>query len=134
MTAETDLIQQLRAKVIAFQEGTHLRPKPSAAARAEMRGIQGTLAVVLAEIDAALQQRDERLATVEHERAWQPIETYRPTERVILLVALIQDGIVWRVSEASFNGLGWYTKSGEACHWRTHYMPLPPPPKVTTDG
>ncbi len=68
MTAETDLIQQLRAKVIAFQEGTHLRPKPSAAARAEMRGIQGTLAVVLAEIDAALQQRDERLATVEHER------------------------------------------------------------------
>ncbi len=65
------------------------------------------------------------------EEPWQPIMTApsaRPGE--LVLVALIRDGVIWRVSEAAFNGLGWYTKSGEACHWRTHWMPLTAPPTV----
>lgn len=62
---------------------------------------------------------------------WQPIES-APTDRTLVLVALIKDGTVWRVSDAAFNGLGWYTKSGEACHWRTHWAPLPPVASAST--
>ncbi len=59
---------------------------------------------------------------------WQPMDT-APKDKTLVIVALIRDGVIWRVSDAAFNGLGWYTKSGEACHWRTHWMPLPDPPK-----
>ena len=60
---------------------------------------------------------------------WQPIET-APKDKTLVLVALIRDGVVWRASDAVFNGLGWYTKNGKACHWRTHWMPLPKPDGV----
>lgn len=55
---------------------------------------------------------------------WQPIDTHDKDDRELNLVALIRDGVIWRVSEARDTGLGWYSKSGEACHWRTHWMPL----------
>lgn len=56
---------------------------------------------------------------------WQPIETGRSDGLVI--VALIRDGVIHRVSDARFNGLGWYTRNGDSCHWATHWMPLPAP-------
>lgn len=55
--------------------------------------------------------------------AWQLIDTAPKDDSV--LVALIRDGVIWRVSEARHNGVGWYTKSGESCHWRTHWAPMP---------
>ncbi len=69
------------------------------------------------------------------EEPWQPIAT-APSVRPggLVLVALIRDGVIWRVSEAAFNGLGWYTKSGEACHWRTHWMPEAAPRDAATSG
>jgi len=57
---------------------------------------------------------------------WQPIETHDKSAGPIL-VALIRDGKVWRASDASFNGNGYYTVNGGQCHWRTHWMPLPSP-------
>lgn len=60
---------------------------------------------------------------------WQLIET-APKDGTCVIVALIRVGHIWRVSDAQFNGLGWYTKNGGvACHWRTHWMPLPAPPE-----
>lgn len=67
------------------------------------------------------------------EMRWQLIDT-APKDRTLVLVALIKDGKVWRVSEASFNGLGWYDVGGKACHWRTHWMPLPDPPSLEQAG
>lgn len=61
-----------------------------------------------------------------HQHGWLPIET-APKDKTLVIVALIRDDRVWRVSEASFNGLGWYDIGGKACHWRTHWMPLPAP-------
>jgi len=62
--------------------------------------------------------------------AWQPIATAPQglTNRQHVIVALIRDGVVRRISEARFNGIGWYDKAGTQCHWRTHWMPLPDPP------
>jgi len=60
---------------------------------------------------------------------WQPIET-APKDGTLVLVAFIRDGSVLRASDAAFNGLGWYTRNGSACHWRTHWMPLPAPPST----
>ena len=62
-------------------------------------------------------------------RAWQPIET-APKDGTRVLVAMIQDERVWRVSDASFRQIGWYTGGGESCHWRTHWMPMPDPPAL----
>ena len=59
---------------------------------------------------------------------WQPIDAEAKDGRP-LLVALIKDGRIWRVSDAKHNGLGFYTiNGGAACHWATHSMPLPAPP------
>ena len=59
---------------------------------------------------------------------WQPINAEAKDGRPVL-VALIKDGRVWRVSDAKHNGLGFYTiNGGAACHWATHSMPLPAPP------
>ena len=58
---------------------------------------------------------------------WQPIADGK--DGTLRIVALIRNGVVWWVSDAAFNGLGWYTKNGEACHWATHQMPLPSPPE-----
>lgn len=55
---------------------------------------------------------------------WQPIKT-APKDGTLVVVGLINAGIVWRISDAAFNGLGWYTKSGESCHWATYWAPLP---------
>lgn len=56
---------------------------------------------------------------------WQPKDGCPRNEPV--LVALIKDGKVWRVSDAKHNGLGFYTiNGGVACHWATHFLPLPP--------
>lgn len=72
-------------------------------------------------------------AEAEHQRlreaqGWQPIDDSHKGGKP-MLVALIRDGKVWRVSDAAHNGLGWYTlNGGVACHWATHAMPLPAPP------
>jgi hypothetical protein len=59
---------------------------------------------------------------------WRDIET-APKDGTPVIVALIRDGKVLRVSDASFGSFGWYTKNGGiACHWRTHWMPLPDAP------
>lgn len=81
-----------------------------------------------------LHKIQHRAATAALEQAvqWQPIET-APKDKTVVLVALIKDGKVWRVSEASFNGLGWYDKGGKACHWRTHWIPLPPIAAIGND-
>lgn len=63
---------------------------------------------------------------------WQPIEIHDKSSDLIL-VALIRGGRIWRVSDAQFNGLGYYSISGDACHWRTHWMPLPAAPTGTED-
>ena len=67
-------------------------------------------------------------------REWQPIET-APKDGTVILVALIKDGHVMRVSDARHvKDLGLYTRfGGEACHWRTHWMPLPDPPEAERD-
>ena len=54
---------------------------------------------------------------------WQVMDTAPKGE--LVLVALIRDGVIWRVSDAQHNGLGWYTKNGRACHWRTHWARMP---------
>jgi len=56
---------------------------------------------------------------------WQPIGKHPRNEP--LLVALIRDGKIWRVSDAMHNGLGFYTLNGGiACHWTTHWIPFNP--------
>lgn len=55
---------------------------------------------------------------------WQPIQV-APKDGTLIIVALIRDGVVRRVSDAAFQQIGWYTKNGDACHWATHWMPLP---------
>lgn len=56
---------------------------------------------------------------------WMSIETAPKGPPVI--VALISDGRVWRVSDAKFNRIGWYTvHGGQSCHWATHWIPMPP--------
>lgn len=63
---------------------------------------------------------------------WQPIETAPRDSPVV--VALIHDGRVWRVSDARFNRIGWYTvHGGRSCYWATHWMPLPDPPPPDRD-
>jgi hypothetical protein len=58
---------------------------------------------------------------------WLPIES-APKDGTSVLVALIRDSRVWRVSDARFNRIGWYTvHGGQSCHWSTHWMPLPEP-------
>lgn len=63
-------------------------------------------------------------AETEPRPCWQPIET-APKDGTRVLVAHVRDGVIARVSEARFDGLGWYNNGGEGCHWRTHWMPLP---------
>lgn len=59
---------------------------------------------------------------------WQPIEMAPRERKTPVLVALIRDGCIYRVSDAEFNGLGFYTKfGGQSCHWATHWAPLPLP-------
>jgi hypothetical protein len=61
---------------------------------------------------------------------WQPIET-APKDTPVL-VALIRDGKVMRVSDAKRNSVGFYSiNGGIACHWRTHWMPMP---RATGEG
>lgn len=77
--------------------------------------------------DAAYEAGRQSLLAAPAAPGWQQMET-APQNRTLVLVALIRDGVIWRASEAAFNGLGWYTKSGEACHWRTHWAPMPTSP------
>lgn len=55
---------------------------------------------------------------------WQPLRTHDKSSDMVL-VALIRNGQVWRVSEARYDGYGYYNTGGYACHWATHWMPLP---------
>lgn len=72
---------------------------------------------------AELRQRAER------GQDWQPIAT-APRDATPILVALIADGKVWRVSDAKYYGVGFYTvHGGNSCHWATHFMPFPHPQK-----
>lgn len=70
------------------------------------------------------------LAPPEGLREWQPITTNQSLKGEYVLVAMITDGQVRRVSEAAHNGLGWYDKGGKSCHWRTHWAPIPPLARV----
>jgi hypothetical protein len=63
-------------------------------------------------------------------REWQPITTNQSLKGEYVLVAMITDGQVRRVSEAAHNGLGWYDKGGKSCHWRTHWAPIQPLARV----
>jgi excisionase family DNA binding protein len=57
---------------------------------------------------------------------WRDIDTHERDRKPVLL-GLIEGGILRRVSLAAFNGFGYYEiGSGQACHWRTHWMPAPP--------
>lgn len=70
------------------------------------------------EIEAALRAVPAR-------EEWQPVAT-APRDGTRVLVALIgDDGWPRRVRDAAFNGFGWYTTTGEACHWRSHWAPMP---------
>jgi len=42
-----------------------------------------------------------------------------------ILVALVQDGRIYRVSEATFYSFAFYDTAGKNCHWATHWMLLP---------
>jgi len=55
---------------------------------------------------------------------WQPLRTHDQSKEMVL-VALVRDSKPWRVSEASYNGFGFYDVGGYACHWATHWMPMP---------
>lgn len=55
---------------------------------------------------------------------WQPLGS-APRTRFVL-VANIMGEVIHRVSDAKFNGLAWYTRNGEGCHWATHWAPMPP--------
>ncbi len=56
---------------------------------------------------------------------WRPIAT-APRDRRIL-VGLIVDGVLQRVSDARFQHVGFYTwNGGVACHWATHWTDAPP--------
>lgn len=58
---------------------------------------------------------------------WKPIES-APKDRPVI-VGLVKDGRVWRVSDAKHNGLGWYSlHGGQSCHWATHFIELPDAP------
>ncbi len=60
---------------------------------------------------------------------WQPIDDTAKQGQMVL-VALIRDGKVWRVSEAKHSGLGFYTANGGlGCHWATHWTPMPEMPE-----
>lgn len=54
---------------------------------------------------------------------WHDIGT-APKNRLVLVANIVGE-VIHRVSDAKFNGLGWYSRNGEACHWRTHWAPMP---------
>jgi len=59
---------------------------------------------------------------------WQPIET-APKDDTAILVANIVNGALYRVSDATFAYVGWFTRyGGVGCSWATHWTPLPDPP------
>lgn len=60
-------------------------------------------------------------------QAWRDIST-APKDKTLVILALVVDGVVWRVHEGAFNGLAWYTKNGGSLPQMTHWMPLPDPP------
>jgi hypothetical protein len=63
---------------------------------------------------------------------WLSIES-APKDGTYVIVALVYDGVAQRVSEARFNGVGWYNKGGNSCHWRTHWTSMPPLPAPPDD-
>ena len=87
--------------------------------------IDALIAAVRAEEQAKAEAEIQRLREAQ---GWQLIDDSHKGGKP-MLIALIRDGKVWRVSDAAHNGLGWYTlNGGVACHWATHAMPLPAPP------
>lgn len=73
-----------------------------------------------------------REAVAEQRKAdadWQPIAT-APKDGTPVIVALIRRGRIWRVSDAYWNDLAWYTiEGGKGVSWATHWIPLPPVPE-----
>jgi hypothetical protein len=152
-SADNENYACLSLTVAEWRELDALLSVPSAAAPREGHGLLEPLKAacdrswsdetpeqIVAIAANALYWRDQEIARLKaaladapQAQGWQPIETAdapRGGSRDYVLVALIVRGVVHRVSEAAFNGVGWYDKGGKACHWRTHWMPLPPAPAV----
>ena len=69
-----------------------------------------------------------RITSPQENGGWQTLHS-APRDKTPVIVGLVRDGRVWRVSDAAHNGLGWYSlHGGQSCHWATHWMPLPQPP------
>lgn len=55
---------------------------------------------------------------------WQTIES-APKDGTLIIGALIWNGQIWRITDAKFSVIGWYTRNGEVCYWITHWIPIP---------
>lgn len=78
-------------------------------------------------------QKYSRAPQVEGEAAWRPIGE-APRDATPMIVALIDNGQIWRAAYAKFYGVGFYSvHDGESCHWATHFM-IPPLPQSKQKG
>lgn len=126
-----DLLAELAGQIEALRGWLRPVPRTLADARAHLLHVIHDAHPIddWGHIEPAL---DALIACVQSP-GWQPINDSHKRGGP-MLVALMQDGHVWRVSDAVHNGLGWYTRSGGiACHWATHAMPLPAPPAAPTN-
>lgn len=82
------------------------------------RGSCQTRSLLLAAADALA-------APVERTQGWQALSTLPPVGKLVL-VARMTGPCIDRVSDGTRNNMGLiYTCNGEACHWATHWAPMP---------